>query len=73
MSDAPTPDPRLRALDKLVGTWTISGQGEGEATYEWMEGGFFPIQRGELEQEETSVQVPPNHRLRTRPRRYRAR
>ncbi len=34
MSDAPTPDPRLRALDKLVGTWKISGQGEGEATCE---------------------------------------
>ncbi len=35
-------------LDKLVGTWAIKGQGEGECTYEWMEGGFFLIQRGRL-------------------------
>ena len=43
---APTPNPGLRVLDRLVGTWRISGGSEGEVTYEWMEGGFFLIQRG---------------------------
>jgi hypothetical protein len=41
----------LKALDRLVGTWKISGGAEGTSTYEWMEGGFFLIQRVELEQE----------------------
>jgi hypothetical protein len=43
--EAPPAD--LKALgDRLVGTWKISGENEGEATWEWMEGGFFLIQRG---------------------------
>jgi hypothetical protein len=46
----PTPGPDLRALDRLVGTWTISGGAQGTAAYEWMEGGFFLLQRVELEQ-----------------------
>jgi hypothetical protein len=46
----PTPGPDLRALDRLVGTWTISGGARGTAAYEWMEGGFFLLQRVELEQ-----------------------
>jgi hypothetical protein len=45
----PTPGPDLRALDRLVGTWTISGGAQGTAAYEWMEGGFFLLQRVELE------------------------
>jgi|SRR5215211_1973179 len=37
----------LKALgDRLVGTWKVSGEAEGETTWEWMEGGFFLIQRG---------------------------
>jgi hypothetical protein len=46
----PTPDPGLKPLDKLVGTWEISGEAEGQTTYEWMEGGFFLIARGQLKQ-----------------------
>lgn len=46
----PTPGPDLRALDRLVGTWTISGGAQGTAAYEWMEGGFFLLQRVQLEQ-----------------------
>jgi hypothetical protein len=46
----PTPGPDLRALDRLVGTWTISGGAQGTAAYEWMEGGFFLLQRVELDQ-----------------------
>ena len=38
----------LRALDRLVGTWRISGGAEGEVAYEWMDGGFFLIQRGDV-------------------------
>jgi len=45
-------DPGLQVLDKLVGTWKISGGTEGETTYEWMEGGFFLIQRGSITREE---------------------
>jgi hypothetical protein len=41
------PAPDLKALgDRLVGTWKISGENEGETTWEGMEGGFFLIQRG---------------------------
>lgn len=50
----PVPDPALKRLDFLVGTWKLTGStvegpmgpaGEisGEETYEWMEGGFFLV------------------------------
>jgi hypothetical protein len=45
------PDPALRRLDRLVGTWTISGDAQGQVTYEWMQGGFFLLQHVDLEQE----------------------
>jgi hypothetical protein len=48
---APQPAADVKALDRLVGTWRISGGVEGTSTYEWMEGGFFLIQHVELEQE----------------------
>lgn len=40
----------LQILDRLVGTWQISGGAEGTVTYEWMEGGHFLIQRVQLSQ-----------------------
>ena len=46
------PSPELRALDRLVGTWELSGEVRGRVTYEWMEGGFFLIQRVNLLQED---------------------
>jgi hypothetical protein len=49
-SEVPTRNPGLRALDKLVGTWKVSGEAAGQMTYEWMEGGFFLIARGDTEQ-----------------------
>jgi hypothetical protein len=41
-------DPQLKALDRLVGTWKVSGGSAGTVTYRWMEGGFFLIQDIEL-------------------------
>lgn len=41
----------LKELDRLVGTWEVSGGATGTTTYEWMEGGYFLIQRGVLEQQ----------------------
>lgn len=46
-SEAPMPPADLKALgDRLVGTWKITGENEGETSWEWMEGGHFLIQRG---------------------------
>jgi hypothetical protein len=41
---APVPSEKLKALERLVGTWQVSGGSEGSVTYRWMEGGFFMIQ-----------------------------
>jgi hypothetical protein len=49
-SEPPQPKPDLNSLDKLVGVWKQTGGVEGTITYEWAEGGFFLIQRVELEQ-----------------------
>lgn len=44
-SQFPTPNPDLKNLDKLVGTWRVSGpEIDGQVTYEWMQGGFFLLQ-----------------------------
>jgi len=48
-NEQPKPNPDLRTLERLIGTWKQSGGIEGEITYEWMEGGFFLIQRVNLE------------------------
>jgi hypothetical protein len=47
-NEKPTPNPDLRALDKLVGTWEVSGGAEGKIKFEWAEGGFFLVQHIEL-------------------------
>jgi hypothetical protein len=49
----PTPDPALKRLNRLVGTWTMEGHLvgstdnniKGQATYRWLPGGFFLEQR----------------------------
>ena len=46
----PRPNPDLRSLDRLVGTWEMSGEVRGRVTFEWMEGGFFLVQHVDLEQ-----------------------
>lgn len=52
----PRPDPALRRLDRLVGTWSLTGretgpEGEihGQVAFEWMEGGFFLVQHVEID------------------------
>jgi hypothetical protein len=44
------PNHDLKSLDRLVGTWKVSGGAQGQVTWEWMEGGFFLIQHVDLEQ-----------------------
>jgi hypothetical protein len=48
---SPQPSPNLKNLgNRLVGAWEVSGDAQGRVTFEWMDGGFFLIQRVELEQ-----------------------
>jgi hypothetical protein len=52
----PTPDPALKRLEKLVGTWDITGHTldseddniSGRTTFEWLPGRFFLQQRIEM-------------------------
>lgn len=46
---SPTPNPDLKSLDRLVGTWNVTGGAKGQVSYEWMEGGFFLIQHVDLD------------------------
>ena len=40
--------PDLKSLERLVGTWNISGDAQGTVTYTWMDGGFFLMQHVDL-------------------------
>ena len=41
----PQPNPDLQSLERLVGTWQVSGPNiAGQVRYEWLEGGFFLVQ-----------------------------
>ncbi len=53
----PTPNPDLKSLDRLVGTWEVSGGAQGTVSYEWMEGGFFLIQHVELNQKTKGMEI----------------
>ncbi len=52
----PAPDPALKRLEKLVGTWALTGRTlnssedniTGWTTFEWMPGGFFLKSFGEI-------------------------
>jgi len=44
MNEQPKPNPDLKSLDRLIGTWKQAGELKGEITYEWAEGGFFLLQ-----------------------------
>jgi hypothetical protein len=44
-SQATLAHPDLKSLDRLVGTWKVSGPDiAGQVAFEWLEGGFFLIQ-----------------------------
>lgn len=44
--ESPEPHPGLKSLDRLVGTWRVYGPDiEGQVTFEWLEGGFFLMQK----------------------------
>lgn len=47
-TQTPTPSPALQSLDRLVGTWRLTGDSTGTVTYEWMEGGFFLLQHVDM-------------------------
>lgn len=51
----PIPNPDVDDLDRLVGSWDVSGGTEGAITYEWMDGESFLIQRVDLEQHGQSI------------------
>jgi hypothetical protein len=55
--EAREPSPDLKRLDRLVGTWELSGDVGGTVTYEWMEGGFFLIQHVDLGAEAKGMEV----------------
>ncbi|MET9492377.1 hypothetical protein [Nocardia sp. NPDC006630] len=38
------PSLAMQSLDRLVGTWQLSGDSSGTVIYEWMNGGFFLLQ-----------------------------
>ncbi|MCC6455521.1 MAG: DUF1579 family protein [Caldilineaceae bacterium] len=54
---SPKPDPALKRLDPLVGTWDLTGRTlgspedniSGRVIIEWLPGGFFLQQRGEMD------------------------
>ncbi len=46
-----TPNPDLQTLARLVGTWQVSGDAQGQSRYEWTEGGFFLVQHFDLVRE----------------------
>ena len=58
---AAEPAADLKALDKLVGTWELSGDVGGTVTYEWLKGGFLLIQRVNMvqedDQENTGIEI----------------
>src|SRR5687767_13524770 len=46
---SPTPNPDLKSLEPLIGTWQLGGDTRGIVSYTWMEGGFFLIQHFDFE------------------------
>jgi len=57
VTELPKPNPELKRLERLVGTWIIEGGTldsknnniSGRVTIDWLPGGFFLQQRGEIE------------------------
>lgn len=45
----PQPSDAIKQLDRLIGTWVVSGGTNGTVRYEWMDGGFFLLQHVDLQ------------------------
>lgn len=43
------PNSDLKSLEELIGTWQLGGDTSGTVTYEWMEDGFFLLQRIDMQ------------------------
>lgn len=52
---SPKPNPDLKSLEKLIGTWKVTGGLQGTNTFERAEGGFFLIQRFDFEKDGHSI------------------
>lgn len=58
------PSPAMKRLERLVGTWHIKGRTPesngnnilGRMTCEWMSGGFFLMQRGEIQFDGSTIE-----------------
>src|SRR5215213_7440834 len=55
MNEQPKPNPDLKSLDRLIGTWNQGGALSGKTTFEWAEGGFFLIQRVDFQNGEDTI------------------
>lgn len=55
-TEAPEPSEGLKALDRLIGEWEVTGGAPGRVRYEWTLGGFFLLQHVDLEQFRQKVQ-----------------
>lgn len=51
MTTTSGPSEKVRALDRLVGTWAVTGGASGTVRYEWMAGGHFLLQHVSLAQD----------------------
>ncbi|MES9603227.1 hypothetical protein [Actinomadura sp. NPDC000929] len=49
-NESDQPSAEVRALDRLVGTWKVTGGAEGTVRYEWMPGRYFLLQHVDLTQ-----------------------
>ncbi|MER6916922.1 hypothetical protein ABT354_35200 [Streptomyces sp. NPDC000594] len=52
---APLADREVSALNRLVGTWRVSGGAEGTVTFRWLAGGHFLVQDIDLVQNDRRV------------------
>ncbi|MEV0675625.1 hypothetical protein AB0I60_03785 [Actinosynnema sp. NPDC050436] len=50
MTENAQPTAAVANLDRLVGSWSVSGGAEGTVRYEWMPGRFFLLQHVDLVQ-----------------------
>jgi hypothetical protein len=57
VADMPsTPNPALKKLERLLGTWKISSDFvTGTVRFEWMEGGFFMLQHVDFQRDDHKI------------------